>query len=102
VYCAVAGALAFNTLVWAVSAAPVGALLARWGPRRLFAAGALVAGLVLAVAAFAREPWQLYLGVGLLAGVGFTPLVLGSQGVVHGRSGVGLVHYQAGGESPGS
>jgi hypothetical protein len=34
--------------------------------------------------------------------VGLTPLVPGSQGVVNGRSEVGLVHYQVGGESPGS
>src|SRR5687767_13941787 len=41
----VAGAIALNNVLWAVSAAPVGALLDRWGPRPVFAGAAILTGL---------------------------------------------------------
>ncbi|HZU07585.1 MAG TPA: MFS transporter [Chloroflexota bacterium] len=77
-----AGAIALNSLLWAASAAPLGALLDRWGPRRVFAGAAVLAGLGLVLAALAHEPWQLYLGMGVLAGIGFAPLQVNSQGVI--------------------
>ena len=78
----VAGAIAVNNILWAVSAAPMGALLDRWGPRPVFAGAAIVTGLGLTLGALSQEPWQLYLGVGVLAGIGLTPLVPNSQTVI--------------------
>jgi MFS family permease len=77
-----AGAVSLNAVFWALSAPPLGALLDRWGSRRVFAGAAVASGLGLAVAALAREPWTLYLGLGLIAGVGMTPLQANSQGVI--------------------
>jgi predicted MFS family arabinose efflux permease len=82
---AIAGAVALSAIVWAVSATPLGALLDRWGPRWTFAGAAALSGLGLLIAAGAQELWQLYLGVGLLTGLGFTPLTLQSQAVVVSR-----------------
>jgi MFS family permease len=77
-----AGSLSLNALVWALSAAPLGMLLDRWGPRRLFTSAALVAGLGLALVATTESVWQVYVGIGLLAGLGLTPLIPVSQNVV--------------------
>jgi MFS family permease len=77
-----AGAIATNALLWAVSAVPVGILLDRWGPRRVFGGAAVLAGLGLVLAATTQQPWQLYLGVGVLAGIGFAPLIPGTEGMI--------------------
>jgi MFS family permease len=77
----VAGAISLTALLWALSAAPLGALFDRWGAR-VFAGAALLAAVGLAVAAGAREPWQLYVGMGVLAGIGLTPLRANMQSVV--------------------
>jgi MFS family permease len=78
----VAGAIALTALLWTASAAPLGALFDRWGPRVVWSGAALVAAAGFVVAAAATEPWQLYLGVGVLAGIGLTPLRANSQAVV--------------------
>jgi MFS family permease len=77
----VAGAISLTAVLWALSAAPLGALFDRWGPR-VFAGAALLAALGLALAAAAISQWQLYLGMGVLAGIGMTPLRANSQSVV--------------------
>jgi MFS family permease len=77
----VAGAISLTALLWTLSAAPMGALFDRWGAR-VFAGAALLAAVGLALAAGAREPWQLYLGMGVLAGIGLTPLRANMQSVV--------------------
>jgi MFS family permease len=77
----VAGAISLTALLWTLSAPPMGALFDRWGAR-VFAGAALLAAVGLAVAAGACEPWQLYLGMGVLAGIGLTPLRANMQSVV--------------------
>ncbi|HZS00033.1 MAG TPA: MFS transporter [Chloroflexota bacterium] len=77
----VAGAISLTAVLWTLSAAPMGALFDRWGAR-VFAGAALLAAAGLALAATAREPWQLYLGMGVLAGIGLTPLRANMQSVV--------------------
>ena len=86
----VAGAISLTALLWTLSAAPMGALFDRWGAR-VFAGAALLVAVGLALAAGAREPWQLYLGMGvaftdeiLLAG-GFLDRV--PDGIARGNSG---------------
>jgi MFS family permease len=77
----VAGAISLTAVLWTLSAAPMGAAFDRWGAR-VFAGAALLAAVGLVVAAGAREPWQLYLGMGVLAGIGLTPLRANMQSVV--------------------
>jgi MFS family permease len=77
-----AGAIALNALVAAVCSAPRGMLLDRWGGRRVFAGATALTGLGLATAALAREPWQLYAGVSILAGIGYASLRPQSMSVV--------------------
>jgi predicted MFS family arabinose efflux permease len=77
-----AGAISLNALVSALCAMPLGAVLDRWGGRRAFACAAALSGLGLIIAASTREPWQLYLGVGMLMGVGYALLRPQSMGVV--------------------
>lgn len=73
-------ALAFSVsmLVFGVSATAVGALIDRFGPRKVIPAGAALLSLSLALTAGVREPWHLYLvyGVGVSLGItliGFIP-----------------------------
>src|SRR5690349_11441249 len=77
----VAGAISLTAVLWTLSAAPLGALFDRWGPR-VFAACALLAALGLALSAAAGAPWQLYVSMGVLAGIGLTPLRANMQSVV--------------------
>ncbi|HLI29227.1 MAG TPA: MFS transporter [Chloroflexota bacterium] len=78
----VAGAIAVNALLWAASAAPWGVLLDRRGPRWAFGLAAALAAAGLLVAAHTTAPWELYLGMGVLVGIGLAPLQVNSQGVV--------------------
>lgn len=80
-----AGAIAVGAVAWGVSAPLWGALYDRWGPRRVWTTAAVIGGLGLAVAAGTREPWQLYLGVGLLNGLVLSPFAPNCQGVVVSR-----------------
>src|SRR5262249_40069044 len=77
-----AGALSLQALMRALCAVPVGAALDRWPSRWVFAGAAALAGIGLALAALAREPWQLYLTLGLLAGVGLAAFQITSEAVV--------------------
>lgn len=77
-----AGALSLQALMRALCSVPVGAALDRWPSRWVFAGAAAIAGIGLALAALAREPWQLYLTFGLLAGVGLAAFQINSQAVV--------------------
>ncbi len=79
---AIAGALSVSFVVSTLAAPGWGALMDRWGPRRTLAAAALLAGGGLGVAATTREPWQLYLGLGLLGGTGLAPFWTTTFGVV--------------------
>jgi predicted MFS family arabinose efflux permease len=79
---ATAGALSVSFVVSTLTAPWWGALLDRWGPRRMFATAALVGGTGLAVAATTQELWHLYLGLGLLGGVGLAPFWATTFGVV--------------------
>ncbi len=76
------GALALCALLSAVSSPPLGAALDRWGPQRVFAVAGLIAALGLALTALSQTPWEVYLGLGGLVGVGLTPLRPQSMGVV--------------------
>ncbi len=78
----IAGAIALTAVLWTLSAPPLGAAFDRWGPRWVYGGAALVAALGLAFAATTEAPWQLYLGMGVLAGIGLTPLRANSQSVV--------------------
>ena len=77
----VAGAISLTALLWAASSAPLGVLFDRWGART-FAAAAVLAAVGFVLAAAATEPWQLYLGMGVLGGIGMTPLRANSQSVI--------------------
>jgi MFS family permease len=78
----VAGAISLSYILWAMVGVPLGALLDRWGPRRLFAGAAVLTSVGLTLAAVSQEPWQLYLGLGVLVGIGLAPLVPNTQTVI--------------------
>lgn len=52
----VAGAIALTALLWTASAAPLGALFDRWGPRVVWSGAALVAAAGFVIAAAAPSP----------------------------------------------
>src|SRR5690242_5706739 len=79
---ATAGALSVSFVVSMLSMPGWGALLDRWGPRRVLAGAALVGSAGLAVAAASQELWHLYLGLGLLGGAGLAPFWATTFGVV--------------------
>jgi MFS family permease len=78
----IAGAIALTAVLWMLSSTPLGAAFDRWGPRWVYGGAALVAATGLAFAATTEAPWQLYLGMGVLAGIGMTPLRANAQSVV--------------------
>ena len=81
---AVSAALSLNLLVGGVAGFAVGALADRHGPRVLLAATMALAGLGFALVAAVSALWQLYLLVGLVAGVGTSSFyVLGTATVTH-------------------
>src|SRR3954470_15566642 len=65
-----AGAFSFGFLVSALVTPFVGRLTDRRGPRIVVELGVMTMGAGLILAAFIREPWQLYLTLGVLAGGG--------------------------------
>jgi MFS family permease len=75
-------AIALSGLTGALAAIPLGVLFDRWGPRPVFGGAAVLIGLGLAIAAYTREPWELYLGLAVLVGVGLAPLKPNGQGAV--------------------
>jgi MFS family permease len=66
----VAGAFSFGFLVFAVLSPLVGTLMDRWGPRFVVELGVLLLASGMLLAPFIEAPWQLYLTLGMLVGVG--------------------------------
>ncbi|MDT9000412.1 MFS transporter [Paucibacter sp. APW11] len=77
----VALALAAQNLIWGLAQPFAGMVADRWGSRRVLFGGALLYALGLATMAGAQSLWQLYLGAGLLIGVGLAGTAFG---VVYG------------------
>ena len=81
---AVSAALSLNLLVGGIAGFAVGALADRHGPRVLLAATMALAGTGFALVATVSALWQLYLLVGVVAGVGTSSFyVLGTATVTH-------------------
>ena len=81
---AVSAALSLNLLVGGIAGFAVGALADRHGPRALLVATMALAGTGFALVASVSALWQLYLLVGLVAGVGSSSFyVLGTATVTH-------------------
>lgn len=66
----VAGAFSFGFLAFAAISPFVGRLMDRRGPRPIIQAGALLMAAGLLLAPLLATPWQLYLTLGLLVGIG--------------------------------
>lgn len=75
----VAGVFSFGFLVSAFISPFVGRLMDLKGPRTVVEIGAVLLALGMALAPFAREPWQLYLTLGVLVGAGGNFLGYGVQ-----------------------
>ena len=75
----VAGAFSFGFLVSAFISPFVGRLLDLHGPRIVIEVGAVLLALGMALATISREPWQLYLTLGVLVGGGGNFLGYGVQ-----------------------
>lgn len=81
---AVSAALSLNLLVGGIAGFAVGALADRHGPRVLLTATMALAGTGFALVATVSALWQLYLLVGVVAGVGTSSFyVLGTATVTH-------------------
>src|SRR3954453_20098588 len=74
-----AGAFSFGFLVSAIVTPFVGRLIDRRGPRIVVELGVVTMGAGLILASFIREPWQLYLTLGVLAGGGVNCLAYTAQ-----------------------
>jgi len=66
----VSGAFSFGFLVFAMLSPAVGFLMDRWGPRFVIETGVLLLASGLLLATVITSPWQLYLALGVLVGVG--------------------------------
>jgi MFS family permease len=75
----VAGVFSFGFLVSAFISPFAGRLLDLHGPRMVVETGAVLLALGMALATVAREPWQLYLTLGVLVGAGGNFLGYGVQ-----------------------
>src|SRR5437667_7995623 len=75
----VAGIFSFGFLISAFISPFVGRLMDLKGPRTVVEIGAVLLALGMALAPFAREPWQLYLTLGVLVGAGGNFLGYGVQ-----------------------
>jgi MFS family permease len=78
----VAGVFSFGFLVSAFVSPFVGRMIDRQGPRLVVEIGIAILVLGLALTTFSRTPWQLYLTLGLLVGVGGNFLGYGVQSVI--------------------
>jgi MFS family permease len=78
----VAGVFSFGFLTSAVMSPFVGRMIDRQGPRLVIEIGAIVLTLGLSLATLAREPWQFYLTLGTLVGIGGNFLGYGVQSVI--------------------
>ena len=75
----VAGVFSFGFFVSAFLSPFVGRLMDRRGPRFVVEIGAILLTIGLALAPLSREPWQLYLTLGMLVGAGGNLLGYGVQ-----------------------
>lgn len=82
----VAAAFSCAMFMIGITAIVVGGALDRWGPRRVFSAGALALAAGMGVAALARSVWLLYVGFGLGGGMGASLLGWVSHGALLGRA----------------
>jgi MFS family permease len=78
----VAGVFSFGFLTSAVASPFVGRLIDRRGPRLVIETGVIVLALGLALATVASAPWQFYLTLGTLVGIGGNFLGYGVQSVI--------------------
>ena len=74
-----AGAFSFGFLISAVVTPFVGRLMDVRGPRLVIELGVVTMGLGMLLASLIREPWQLYLSLGVLAGGGVNCLAYTGQ-----------------------
>lgn len=73
------GALMVGSILWTLSAPPIGVLLDRFGPRLVLTVGALTMAAGFVVSGLARDVEEFYLGMGVLVGIGFAALTMTSQ-----------------------
>jgi len=78
----VAGVFSFGFLTSAVASPYAGRLIDRRGPRLVVESGVLALALGLSLAALASVPWQFYLTLGTLVGIGGNLLGYGVQSVI--------------------
>ena len=83
---AVAAAFSWAMLMIGITAVLVGSALDRWGPRRVFCAGALALAAGMGLAATASSVWLLHVGFGLGGGMGASLLGWVSHGALLGRA----------------
>jgi len=77
-----AGALLVAGATWMISGPLIGMLLDRFGPRLVFPAGALVFALGFVVTSTTETVARFYVGMGVLAAMGFGALPMTAQAVV--------------------
>jgi MFS family permease len=82
----VAAAFSWAMFMVGISAVVVGRALDRWGPRRVFCAGAVALAAGMAVAALSPSIWVLYAGFGIGGGVGASLLGWVAHGALLGRA----------------
>jgi MFS family permease len=73
------GALMVGSILWTLSAPPIGVLLDRFGPRLVLPVGALTMAAGFVLSGLARDVEEFYLGMGVLVGIGFAALTMTSQ-----------------------
>ncbi|HTM10859.1 MAG TPA: MFS transporter [Verrucomicrobiae bacterium] len=73
------GALMVGSIMWTLSAPPIGVLLDRFGPRLVLPVGALTMAAGFVLSGLARDVEEFYLGMGVLVGIGFAALTMTSQ-----------------------
>lgn len=82
----VVAAFSWAMFMIGITALVVGNALDRWGPRRVFCAGALILAAGIGLAALAGSVWLLYVGFGLGGGMGASLLGWVSHGALLGRA----------------
>jgi MFS family permease len=82
---AVVAAFSWAMFMIGITAVVVGNALDRWGPRRVFCAGALILAAGMILAALGDSVWLLYVGFGLGGGIGASLLGWVSHGALLGR-----------------
>ena len=82
---ATAGVFSLSMVVFALTAAPVGFALDRWGPRLVSAVGGLWLAVGLALCSRVGSLWGMLLAYGVVASIGISILGLGTQGAIISR-----------------